>query len=344
MKVKLHPEKLKANLDTLGFAIDIGMIVLVVVNLGLILFDWLFQVPPVQSVLASLTPAFHDYYRDTIHANFLFYDLCFVAVYLTEFSLRWIAAIARGTYHRWFFYPFAHWYDLLGCIPVGSFRWLRILRVVSLLLRLQRMGIVDLSQTFLGQTLIKYYGVIVEEVSDRVVINVLSGAQREIGTGSPLLHRIESEVLAPRQSQLVSFAATRVAEATQKSHAQYRDQLAEYFSHLTDEAVIRTPAGRRLAAIPVAGPRAIGLLGEAVRETGTAFVDQLVDDLASPASRPQLEALFSDLIDAAISGDRRQLDSLVRDTLLDVLEQVKMQVAVQRWKDQENGPTAVTET
>ncbi|MED5388018.1 MAG: ion transporter [Pseudomonadota bacterium] len=334
MGIKLHPEKLKANLDTAGFIIDLFMITLVIVNLGLILFDWLFQVPQIQSLLAGLTPAFHDFYRDTIHSNFLFYDLCFVAVYLTEFVVRWIVAIARSTYHRWFFYPFAHWYDLLGCIPVGSFRWLRVLRVVGLLVRLQRMGIIDLSQTWLGQTALKYYGIVVEEISDRVVINVLSGAQREIGGGSPLLHRIEAQVLAPRQDKLVSFIANRIAEATQKSHAQYRDQLAEYFAHLTDESLVRTQAGRRLAAIPVAGPRAIALLGDAVRETGSAFVDQLVDDLASPANRPQLEQLLHDVIGAA-KGEGEQLDLLIRETLLDVLDQVKSQVAVQQWKQEE---------
>ncbi|MCG8393741.1 MAG: ion transporter [Pseudomonadales bacterium] len=334
MKIRLHPEKLRANLDTLGFAIDLFMIGLVILNLGLILFDWLFQVPPVQNLLATWLPAFHAFYRDTIHSDFLFYDLCFVAVYLTEFVIRWIVAIARKSYHRWFFYPFAHWYDLLGCIPVGSFRWLRVLRVVSLLIRLQRMGIVDLSQTWLGQTIIKYYRIVVEEISDRVVINVLSGAQQELGSGSPLLHRIESQVLVPRQEQLVSFVAARIATATQKSHSQYRDQLATYFAHLTDESITRTQAGRRLAAIPVAGPRAIALLGDAVRETGSAFVDQLVDDLASPANRPQLEQLLHDLIGAA-KGNGEQLDSLIRDTLLDVLEQVKAQIAVQQWKLEE---------
>lgn len=331
MKIRLHPEKLKANLDTLGFLIDLFMIALVIANLALILFDWLFQVSLFQNLLATHTPAFHTFYRDTIHADFLFYDLCFVTVYLTEFTLRWGVAIARGTYHRWFFYPFAHWYDLLGCIPVGSFRWLRILRVVNLLFRLQRMGIVDLSQTWLGQTLLKYYDIVVEEVSDRVVMQVLSGAQREVGGGSPLLHRIEKEVLAPRQERLVSFVAERIAEATRKTHSEYRVDLAGYFAHLTDEAITRTQAGRRLAAIPVAGPRAIALLGEAVRETGSAFVDQLVDDLATPANRPQLEQLLHDVLDAA-RGDGEQLDDLLRDTLLDILEQIKQQVAVQQWK------------
>ncbi len=89
--------------------------------------------------------------------------------------IRWAVAIARGTYHRWFFYPFVHWYDLLGCIPVGSFRWLRILRVVSLMFRLQKMGVVDFRDTYIGRSVIKYYRILVEEVSDRVVINVLEG-------------------------------------------------------------------------------------------------------------------------------------------------------------------------
>ncbi|MED5239238.1 MAG: ion transporter [Pseudomonadota bacterium] len=334
MKIKLHPEKLKPNLDSLGFLVDLFMITLVIANLALILFDWLFQVPPFAQLLANHTPAFHNFYRDTIHADFLFYDLCFVAVYLTEFAVRWAVAIARGTYHRWFFYPFAHWYDLLGCIPVGSFRWLRILRVVNLLFRLQRMGIIDLSQTWLGQTLIKYYNILVEEISDRVVLQVLSGAQREVGGGSPLLHRIEKDVLAPRQEKLVAFVAERIAAATRKTHSEYRDELAGYFAHLTDEAITRTPAGKRLAAIPVAGPRAIALVGDAVRETGSAFVDQLVEDLSSQANRAQLEQLFHDVLDAS-RGDGEQLDELLRDTLLDILEQIKQQVAVQRWKLEE---------
>ena len=52
-------------------------------------------------------------------------------------------AIRKQTYPRWYFYPFLHWYDLLGCIPIGSFRMLRLLRLISLTIRLQKMGIID---------------------------------------------------------------------------------------------------------------------------------------------------------------------------------------------------------
>ena len=44
--------------------------------------------------------------------------------------------------------------------------------------------------------------------------------------------------------------AGRMADATRRSHDQDRDQLSDYLVHLTDEAVNRTAAGRRLAMIP----------------------------------------------------------------------------------------------
>jgi hypothetical protein len=332
MSVRLHPEKLRANLDGAGVLIDVLMIVLVIANLALILFDWAFRIDLVQSGIHSQAPALFRFYNDSIHANFVRIDLYFVAIYLTEFVIRWGFAIGRRTYHRWFFYPFVHWYDLLGCIPVGSFRWLRILRLVSLMYRLQRLGVVDFSNTALGQTVIKYYRVLVEEISDRVVINVLDGAQREIRTGGAMMHRIEQDVLAPRRQELVNYLAGRIADATRRSHDQYRDALSDYLFHLTDEAVTRTAAGRRLAAIPVAGPRAIALLGETVRDAGTALVAQLVEDISDPAYRPRLDALIDTVLTAS-GGDNAEVSEMIRQTLLEVLEHVKQQVAVQHWKN-----------
>ena len=156
MSVHFNLKRLRPNLDGLGFLIDVGMILLVIANLSLILFDWIYRVEAVQSAMETYTPDFYRFYSDSIHANFFEIDLAFVSVYLTEFVIRWAAAIARQTYHRWFFYPFVHWYDLLGCIPVGSFRWLRILRVVSLMYRLQKLGVVDFRDTAVGAAVIAF--------------------------------------------------------------------------------------------------------------------------------------------------------------------------------------------
>jgi hypothetical protein len=332
--IRWHRNQIKPGLDSLGLLVDLFMILLVVLNLGLILFDWLFSAQLVQSTLARFLPSFTSFYRDTIHSDFIFWDMMFVAVYLVEFHIRWAIAVARKTYHRWFFYPFAHWYDVLGCIPVGSFRWLRILRIISLLHRLQRHGIIDLRYTWLGFTVLKYYRIVVEEISDRVVISVLSNVHKEVREGSPIVHRIQDEVLAPRRPQLVHFASSRLVEIIARTHGQWRQDLGDYLSQLTDDAVARTPSGARLAAIPVAGPRALALLGDTVRELGVALTDQLVDDLTDPANRDTLDELIDGIIGHTV-GNRRELDRLIRDTLLDVLDQIKAQVAVQNWKLEE---------
>ena len=94
------------------------------------------------------------------------------------------------------------------------------------------------------------------------------------------------------------------------------------------------PAGRRLAAIPVAGPRAIALLGDTVRDGGTALVAQIVEDISAPANRQRLDALVDNLL-VASSGGGEQLNEMVKETLLEILDHVKDQVAVQHWKEED---------
>ncbi|MEZ5021997.1 MAG: hypothetical protein R2728_01825 [Chitinophagales bacterium] len=81
--------------------------------------------------------------------QFLYYDLVFVGIFVLELSVRWTIAIFRNTYAKWFFYPFIHWYDVLGCIPLSSFRALRLLRVFSMFYRLNRLGIIDMRSTYI---------------------------------------------------------------------------------------------------------------------------------------------------------------------------------------------------
>ena len=331
MTIRVHREKLRADLDTLGYAIDIAMLVLIAANLALILFDWMFQAHMVKQLLHTWTPDFFSFYDQVIHDDFVFWDGLFVAVYLTEFIVRWGFAIGRSSYERWYYFPFAHWYDLLGCIPVGSFRWLRVLRVVSLLYRLQKRGIIDLSSTWLGAMIIRYYRVLVEEISDRVVINVLDGAQRELRTDAPLVHRIERDVLMPRKQALIDFALDTFGDVVAQSHQRWREPLGSYLASLTRAALADTRIGASINAIPGAGTRLMAALSAQTEEIGLAFADQLIEDLNNPANRATLEAVVEGIVVRA-GGDRTVLDNLIRDTLLDLLEQIKLQVAVQQWR------------
>lgn len=325
---RTSPDKISLRMELLG---DLMMILLVVINLSLIVFDWFFSITPVNALIAHSAPEFHEIYALSIHANFFYYDLIFVAIFFSEFLLSWAVAIKRKTFERWFFYPLVHWYDLLGCIPVDALRWLRLLRVLSLLYRLQRSGIIDLSNTEAWKFVMKYYKVLVEEISDRIVINVLEGVQEQVREGNPLVHRIQSEVLQPRTKQLADYIAVRIITVTEKTHERYRDDLGIYLTRFTDDALAKSRSGSALASMPLIGPRVVALLGETVRELGTSLVDQLIIDITRPENRDKLDDVLLALFeDAAI--EPAQISQLVSETLLDILEQVKAQVAEKQWR------------
>lgn len=308
-----------------GVVVDVIMLILITANLALIVFDWLYGVDNIQFLLGKYLPAFHAYYGDNVHAQFSEIDLAFVTVYIIEFSIMWLIAVFRKRYHRWFYYPFIHWYDLLGCIPVGSFRWLRVLRVFSILVRLQQLGWIQLQNTYVGGLVIKYYKALIEEVSDRVVINVLDGAQRELTMGSPLLERVLDRVLAPRKQALLTLACNQFADGVKKAHDAHRDKLENYMGQLTDEVLANSTAGRQLRALPFASR----IIRQQVQQIGLALVDGIANDISDPANRDQLV----NMLDAIIKVETEEpLTPLVQDIIFDIIEQIKAQVSVKQWR------------
>lgn len=320
-------------IERFGFLIDVAMILLVISNLTLIVFDWLFSASIVQNAFASYLPRFHHAYLQHIHNNFVTIDLIFIAIYLTELGIRWAVAIYRKTHHRWFFYPFVHWYDVLGCIPVGSFRWLRVLRLVTLLHRMQRMGLIDLSGTYLGRTAIKYYKIIVEEISDRVVINVLQGAQHEVSDGAPLLRRIDENIIQPRKTVLAEFIVEKIVEVSRESHSLYHQKATNYVAELVDRSLTKTRHGSRLAAIPIAGTRLRLRISETVKEVIESILNEVVEDVESPNNKQVLETLILDIAHLVMpEGD--DLNDFVQQIINEVLDEVIAQVAIKRWQQE----------
>jgi hypothetical protein len=160
------------------FVVDIVMMLIIIINLLFIIFDWTFGFAFFQHFISNLSPRFFSYYRDVVHPDFLLYDINFVIVFVAELAVRWIIAWRRKTYTRWYFYPLVHWYDVLGCIPIGAFRWLRLLRVFAIVTRLHKMGIIDLRQTLFFKQGYRIWEIFLEEVTDRVFINLLEAAKQ----------------------------------------------------------------------------------------------------------------------------------------------------------------------
>lgn len=329
MKVDLG--KLKQSHQTIWLVVDFFMIGLVIFNLVWLIFDSLFVSGWVQKLLTSISPAFVDFYRSEVHSDFVSIDLVFVTIFLTEFMVRWIVAIINKTYYRWFFYPFAHWYDLLGCIPVGSFRWLRLLRVISICYRLQKYGIIDFSNTTPGRFVRKYYNVVVEEVSDRVVENVLEGVQEEIQHGGPLFDKIIKEVLLPRKGVISDWLTVKINEICEEVYLPNQEALRDYVEAKVSYAIETERKAAMLESVPLVGQRLVDQINQTVSDVVYGVVDQLFVDVG----KRETDSIVSELIDGVIHkllepGDEFSQSS--RDIAIDVIDIIKNEVRVQRWK------------
>src|SRR3546814_5105421 len=58
-------------------------------------------------------------------------------------------------------------HDALPIFPLAGLRWLRVLRVGTLLIRLQRLGLIDMRGWAIYGLFSRYYYLLIEELSDR---------------------------------------------------------------------------------------------------------------------------------------------------------------------------------
>jgi hypothetical protein len=127
-------------------------------------------------------------------------DLPFLILFWIEFAARWTLAVRRRTYARWYFYPIFYWYDLLSLIPVTALRPLRLLRVVSIYMRLRQSELSRVGRDFLSRGVAYISNIITEEVSDRVAVRILDEYREEIVDGTHV--RIARSTVEPRRVEI----------------------------------------------------------------------------------------------------------------------------------------------
>lgn len=330
--IQINRKNLYASHELIWFVIDFIMLGLLFINLLWIIFDWLFAADFIQQGIRSHFNWFYQSYLP-VHENFVLYDLAFVAIFLSEFVLRWGWAVHRKTYRRWYFYPFIHWYDLIGCIPVAGARVLRFLRVFSILYRLHKYKIIDLTQNRVFKFTRFYYEVFLEELSDRIVVKVLSGTQEELKHGSPLMHRIQDEVLLPRKELLVDWLSERLATASRKGYLPNKESLRNYLEAIVDEAMTKNAELRRVRKVPMLGDMVSEALESAVGDIVAEVIHQILSDLASSENHAFIEDIAQVLLSETGDKPPSALQGQVQDVAIEILELMKEQVMMKRWQD-----------
>ncbi|WP_048306424.1 ion transporter [Halomonas sp. PR-M31] len=330
MRSTLPPRAERTPKENALLAWDLFIIVLVMLNLGLLIVDSLYLIDPLRESFAAIAPGLQQAYEQRIHDNFYAIDLAFVSIFVLDVLLGWSIAIAERRYQRWFIYPFAHWYDVLGCIPLAGLRWLRILRVFSLIYRLQRLGLIDVRHWSLFQVLAKYYEIALEEISDRVAIRLIDNVQDEIRNSGALSGRLINEIIMPRKEQLVAELTQRLQSILSDGYSDNRALISRYISALVGRTMNENPEIQRLRRLPF-GESLTNAVDHTISGVAAQLVHEAVTSLESPEFQTLLQHLADSGFDVMLETDQRT-NQITEQVLIDCLELVKDQVAVKQWQ------------
>ncbi len=252
-------------------------------------------------------------------------DLPFLILFWIEFMVRWTLAVRRRSYARWYFFPIFYWYDLLSLIPVMALRPLRLLRVVSIYMRLRQSDLSRVGKDFLSRGVAYISNIITEEVSDRVAVRILDEYREEIVDGTHV--RIARSVFEPRREEIerVLVSQIRAILTDQETLERFRLLLELNLENAVDEsASLRSLPLPHVVVKPV-----VRAIGEVLLETTLETISATLD---SPDGQEAVQAVASSIIENFLTGPAlTEMESLARDISLQVIDHMKEVVVVKKW-------------
>ncbi len=323
------PQKIKGLTSKIGVVIDLLMLGLIILDLFWLMFDALYQTQTIRQIVDAILP--FDY--SPIHQDFYFYDGFILSIFILEFAGRWLFSIYKKHYDKWFFYPFIHWYDLLGCIPTSSFRILRLLRIISLVYRLHRWKVIDLEKYTLFKILKQYYQIALEEVSDKVVVTVLNQAQNEIVQGKSLSLAIITEVIAPKKEELSLTISEIVQDGIREKYPQYQKILQNHITTVVKKEVGENKEVKQLGKLPIIGQQIEINLQTAISKIVFGVIDHLVLDAAKAENAAMIQLISNSVLEVLLEHNKLKNNELGNEILIKTIDLIRERVEIQQWKN-----------
>jgi hypothetical protein len=329
--INLNLKRLRESREGVWFLVDMVMLLLLVANLLLLIVDALYSTDAVRQWVAGFAPGLVESYAP-VHTNFLLIDLCFVAVFLTEFLLRWAIAVKHKTYLRWFFYPFIHWYDLVGCIPLGAARVFRFLRVFSIIYRLNKYGIIDVRQWAPYRFIMFYYEVLLEELTDRVIVKALSDVQDELEGNSRILQDIMQRVVYTRKETLASWVSLSLAHVGNSIERNKDGIVTQHLVDSVSEAMSRNEEVARLRAMPIVGKHLEKRLERSVADIVVSTIVNLLNDMDTEKLLHAVEKTELHAAEHGTAVEEQSVNTEMLSMMDDAIEVIKEHVNQKKWK------------
>ncbi|MHC3124026.1 preprotein translocase subunit SecA [Acinetobacter sp. GN11] len=275
-------------------------------------------------------PQILSFYHNSLHPWVITSEAWFIGFLIVELLVRWSIAIINKHHKRWFFFPFIHWYEILAIIP--QLRFLRLFRAGIIAYRLQEMGYQVIPESW-RKTGLFYYRVVMEELSDRVVITVIDGIRYELQTSSS--HKqIIHDLVNHHREQFTATLTALLQESLATALKQQKPAITKGVGKIVDQAIVDTPElTQLLRLIPLVGGRIeqqIQSIGQRLGENISAgLIEPLIE--GSPNNPNPTYQLISQKV-SEININNRQLEQLVESVVFETLESVRKQVKVKQWQ------------
>ena len=328
-----HSNRPKPN--RLKLTYDIVMLIAISIDLFLISIDAILMSNFSTEVARWLTLSDAlSWYQTTLHIPLRTAGGFFTIFLILELLLRWLIAIKEQIYYRWFFFPFIHWYEVLGCFP--QLRALRLFRAVVIGRRLHQLGYQVLPQPWINR--IKFYiNILLEELSERVILTTIYNYKAQLTDSAmqkSLIQKLVERNRKDMEAVLLSLLQAELAPQLQKLSGKSAGGtlIANEVGRAIEDGIANTPELHRLLRlIPIAG----SLIEAQLQQIGHSVGENVVYSLNERLLKPELiDTLLKTVAHSIAYMDinNTELDTLVASIIADSLTEFEAQIKVQQWK------------
>lgn len=271
-----------------------------------------------------------EFYRSYLHPWVITTEAWFIIFLIVELAIRWLLSIIQKHHARWWFFPFIHWYEIVAIIP--HFRFLRLFRAGIIAYRLHELGYKVVPDSIRLKAIF-YYRVVMEELSDRVVITVIDGIKHELDTSSSHKKIIHDLVDHHRQLFTVTLSSM-LQESLAKALQQQQPIITQKVGHIVNQAIEDTPElTQLLRLIPIVGSR----IEQQIQSIGQRLGENITAGLIEPFTvgsfeRPNENYLLIAEKVSQLNIDNQYLEELVESVVYESLEAIRKQVKVKQWQ------------
>ena len=315
----------------IAFGYDIFMMFIIIFNLFCLCAnaflmsnfgDWLFNEIHLPQVL--------QYYKTDLHPWVIKTESWFITFLIVELGIRWLIAIINKHHARWFFFPFIHWYEIVAIIP--HFRFLRLFRAGIIAYRLHELGYKVVPDSIRLKAIF-YYRVVMEELSDRVVITVIDGIKHELDTSSSH-KKIIHDLVDHHRDMFAKVLAEILQESLAIELKAHQQQIGDGVGQIVRKAILDTPQlTQLLRLIPIAG----GMIENQIQNIGQQLGENITQGLIQPFTDGNMlqPNMTYQLISEKISNlniENQKLEELVESVVNESLESLRKQVKIKQWQ------------